>query len=443
MHGGTPRHPDAPARYGGRGTGSEAASASPAGGRPPLGRLRAPVAVAVAYGAAALLWVVVGPPLPGGRWLAVHLFTLGAMTNLIVVMTDHFARTITRVPGDERRGWRLVTLNVGVVLVVVGLPAGSTVALAAGATVATAGVMWLYLALRGMRRRALGPRFGYVVRAYERACGAFLHGAILGALLGIGLLAGDWYASVRLAHLAVNVLGWGGLVLLATLVFFAPTVMRTDVDPAAERLAVPALRHGTTALTVGVLGLILAAAPGAVGITAHAVAVAGLAGFTAATVAICLPVLRTARHATPSPQARHVAAASAWFPVAVALGTLGVALDAAVLVTTAGALLLLAVLGQAILGTLVYLLPMVTAADHAARTHQRGTLAAGMRLRVTGLNLGAAGIAATVALPGDGPAAAWLAPLAWSLYGATLAATLAIAATALVRARPQTRSASV
>lgn len=59
-------------------------------------------------------------------------------------------------------------------------------AVAAGATAMTAAVLWLYWDLRRLRRAALGARFAFVVRGYERACGAFVHGAILRGTVGIG-----------------------------------------------------------------------------------------------------------------------------------------------------------------------------------------------------------------------------------------------------------------
>ncbi|QBI19145.1 hypothetical protein ER308_06050 [Egibacter rhizosphaerae] len=431
----SPRRRAARVREGAREDGDGPTEAQQGSGRPPFRHLQPVVGVAAAYALAALLWAIVGDPLPGGRWLAVHLFTLGTITNLIVVMTDHFSRTITRVPGDERRGWRVLTLNVGVLLVVLGLPNGWTIAFALGATVATVAVMWLYVALRRMRRRALGPRFGYVVRAYERACGAFLHGAILGALLGIGVLPGDWYGGVRLAHLAANVLGWAGLVLLATVVFFGPTLMRTRIAPHAERLAVPALRHGATALTVSVVGLVLLGAPGIVGGIGRGVAVLGLAGYAAATVAVCGPVLQVARRAVRSPQAAMIAAACTWFPIAVVLGTAAVAVGHAPVIDAIGLLLLAGVLGQAIVATVTYLLPMVTGPGPGARSAQRATLDTWARSRVAAFNAGVAALTAAVALRGTALGAGWLAPAGWALLGGALAVTLLVAVTAIVRGR--------
>jgi hypothetical protein len=37
--------------------------------------------VAAGYGLATIVWVSAGGGLPGGRWLAVHLFTIGVVTT--------------------------------------------------------------------------------------------------------------------------------------------------------------------------------------------------------------------------------------------------------------------------------------------------------------------------------------------------------------------------
>ncbi|MEX0705927.1 MAG: hypothetical protein WD041_04855, partial [Nitriliruptoraceae bacterium] len=54
------------------------------------------IAVAVVYAMATLVWLAFGDVLPGGRWLAVHLFTLGVLTNLVLTFSGHFARAITQ-----------------------------------------------------------------------------------------------------------------------------------------------------------------------------------------------------------------------------------------------------------------------------------------------------------------------------------------------------------
>lgn len=356
--------------------------------RAPFAHLVPGIAVASAYGAAAMVWVLAGSALPGGRWLAVHLFTLGVVSNLVLVMTDHFAGTLTRAARDGRSWQRLALFNLGALGVLVGLPVSAPAAVVAGAVVATSAVTWLYLALRRQRTQALGARFGFVVRAYERAAAAFLHGAVLGAVLGAGLLAGEWHGSVRLAHLTVNVLGWGGLVLLATVVFFGPTLLRAQMAPNAQRWAVPALRHGATALSVAVAALIVTAAPGAVGTGARVVASLALAGYAAAATAVCVPVLRSARRGVPSAHGRMIGAACVWLPLAVWAGVVVLAADHRALLAALGLTLLVGVLAQAIVAAVSYLLPMACGAGSDARAAARDRLARLPRLRSAVFNVG-------------------------------------------------------
>jgi hypothetical protein len=57
----------------------------------PFGSVRPAVIVAGIYLVAAGLWASGIAALPGGRWLAVHLFTLGVLSNLVMALTVHFA----------------------------------------------------------------------------------------------------------------------------------------------------------------------------------------------------------------------------------------------------------------------------------------------------------------------------------------------------------------
>lgn len=404
--------------------------------RPPFAHLVPGIALAGAYGVAALGWLLAGDGLPGGRWLAVHLFTLGVVSNLVLVMTEHFTVTLTRAARDGRTWQRLALFNVGALSVLVGLPLSVGAAVVAGAVIATAAVTWLYLTLRRWRRQALGARFGFVVRAYERAAAAFLHGAVLGALLGAGLVTGEWYASVRLAHLAVNVLGWGGLVLLATVVFFGPTLLRAKMAPTAQRWAVPALRHGATALTVAVVALIVTAAPGVVGIGARVVAVLAMAGYAAAATAVCAPVLRSARTAVPSAHGRLICAACVWFPVAVWVATVMLAVDDAALLAAVGLMLLVGVLAQAILASVSYLLPMVCGVGAEARAAARDRLARVPRLRPAAFNVGVVAVIGAHVVRALGAAEMTaLTAGGWALVAGAIGVTLALGLSAVLAAR--------
>ncbi len=430
------RHPDHPSPYR-----RDAGSRRVERGRPPLRALAPVVTAAVVYGVAALAWLALGPALPGGRWMAVHLFTLGTMTNLVAAMTDHFARTLTKVEGDGRRGWRLGLLNAGIVLVLVSLPQRWPVVLATGASATLVAIAWLVLALRRMRTRAVGARFGYVVRAYELAGVAFLGGGLLGALMGTGTLPPGWHEGAWSAHLALNVLGWGGLVLLATIVFFAPTVMRARMVVAADRLARYALPVASAGLVLAVAGLIASSAGGPTAGMGRAAAVAGLGGYALASALVCGPALATARRAVRSPQAYAISAVCAWFPLAAAAAAVAVVWPADPLVRAIGIVLLVGVLAQAIVGALTYLLPMVTGAGAERRALQRRQLERLGAVRVLGYNAGVVAVVAHSLWPDPPrPGSTVLAAIGWGLVGASVLGSVALGLLATARGHRAARA---
>jgi hypothetical protein len=388
-------------------------------GRSPFGDATPSVAAALLFAAATLLWLLVGDRLPGGRWLAVHLFTLGVLTNLVLTFSEHFTHAVTRTPGQRAWWWPLVT-NLGIVLVVLGRPLDSRWSLAAGATIVTVSVFLAYRRLRRMRKQAVGARFGWIVRSYERAHGAFLHGAILGVVLGVGWAPGSWYGGVRLAHLHANILGWGGLTLLATLVFFGPTMARTRIEPGADERAARAVRFGATGLTASLFGLLLTGLAGPSGLAARLAAAAGLAVLAWATATVCLPVGRAAYRAKPTAPRWTVVAVCAWFPLLVALDAVVVALGAWRWLDALGLAALVGVLAQAILATLTYLAPMLRGRTTGDREFLRERLELGTVPRVVAFQLGV-----VLLLVGGtvGTGAAAVAAIGWTLVAGAILAT--------------------
>jgi hypothetical protein len=378
------------------------------------------VLIAVGYALATLGWLAV-PGLPGGRWFAVHLFTLGVLTNVILAFSDHFGRTVTRTPGVAPR-WSPVVTNLGILVLLIGLPARILPLVAFGATTVTVAVIMSYRRLRAMRRAALGARFAWIVRAYERAHGAFVHAAILGLLLGIGALPGPWYGAGRLAHLHANILGWGGITLLATLVFFGPTMARTRIEPGADDRAARALRHGATGLTAATVALLATGFGGTIGTTSRWLAAAGLAVFAAGTVAVCLPVARAAWHARPTAPRSHVIAVSVWLPVLVLADVVVVATGAWRFLDALGVVALVGVLAQAVLGALLYLAPMLRGADANGREQVRARLEIGARSRLTLMQAAVVMLVVTTVVPG---ASVVLTAAGWVLIGGVVLAALA------------------
>ena len=103
-------------------------------------------------------------------------------------------RADAHAPAGVRTIAQVIAANIGAVAVFIGVVGGRPWLVAAGATAISTVVLVSYQRLRRLHRTALGARFGWVVRTYERAHGAFLFGALLGALVGAGALAGRWPA---------------------------------------------------------------------------------------------------------------------------------------------------------------------------------------------------------------------------------------------------------
>jgi hypothetical protein len=400
---------------------------SPFGGAAPTLR------TAVTYLVAAAIWVTIGDALPGGRWFAVHLFTLGALTNLILVFSDHFARTLTRTPEHGPR-WPLPVLNAGVLLVLVAIPSGRILPLAIGATVTSAVVVASYLRLRGLRRAAVGARFTWIVRNYERAHGAFVHAAVLGALLGAGVLAGAWHGPARLAHLHLNILGWGGLTLLSTLVFFGPTITRCRILPAADERAARALRHGATGLTVAALLLLATGIGGSTAVPLRVGAAAALAVYAWAATVTCVAVLGAVLRAKHTATQAPVAAVCLWLTAVVWADVAIVATGAWHLLDALGVAVIVGVLVPTITATLTYLAPLLRGPTAPVRAAITERLERGADVRAIALNAAAITLVVTAGF-GDalGAGGAWMVRGAWLTLAAVIVPPLLFA---VARPRP-------
>lgn len=394
--------------------------------RSPFTTVAPVVAVAIAYSVAVAVWIVAGDRLPGGRWLAVHLFTLGVLSNAVIAFSQHFGQTVTRVAAQRWR-WQPVILNVGILLTLAGIPTESSWATGLGATVVTAVVLDAYVRLRRMRHAAVGARFAWIARIYERAHGSFVHGAILGALLGTGVLTGRWYGAGRIAHLHVNILGWAGLTLLATLVFFGPTMVRTRIRQGADDAAATALRHGATALTVAVLLLLATGIGGLAGTALRVAAAATLGVYAWAATVVCLPVLHAARTAKSSAARPPLLAVCIWLPVAAWADAVIVAIGQLRLLDALGLVALVGVLAQAIAAALTYIAPAIRGRTNPERSRIMRRLSRGVTIRTSAYNLGVVAITAAAA---GGPwleaAGARLAAAGWLLVIGALATQVVV-----------------
>ena len=66
-----------------------------------------------------------------------------------------------------------------------------------------------------------------------------------------------WHGRLLVAHALANVLGWVGLTLTGTLLTLWPTMLRTRLDPTAERWTRQALPVLTSAIAVAVGGALV------------------------------------------------------------------------------------------------------------------------------------------------------------------------------------------
>ncbi len=219
---------------------------SPLRDLPLLGWLLAAVVVAIVH-----RW------LPDANWLMLHLVLLGALTHSILVWSFHFTQTLLRSPASaqaaDRQATRLGLVTGGAAAVLVGVPTDWwPLTLAGGLAVASA-AGWHGLVLWRMLRAALPARFRVTVRYYLWAAASLVVGAGLGLTLAWGW-PDPWHGRLLVAHALANLLGWVGLTLTGTLLTLWPTMLRTRLDPTAERWTRQALPVLTVAIAVGVGG---------------------------------------------------------------------------------------------------------------------------------------------------------------------------------------------
>jgi len=369
----------------------------------PFAGVRLPARLAVTGMLAAGVWTVFGPWLPGGRWVAVHLFTLGVLTPAVVGFTAHFTGSLLMTRGEAKPP--IALLAAGIVGTLAGV--GSTTPWLSGtaATVLTAAVIVNYVRIRRARKATLQPRWVWMARRWERAHGAFVHGAILGVLMAVGWLPGTWYGTARLAHLHVNLLGWGGITLLATACMFGPMALRTRMQETAPAVTARWTSRSATGLTIGVLALLATAVGGDVGTALRFLAAAGLAVYAVGATVVATILVRT-RATAPG---RHwngdaivlaivVLAVASWLDVIVVASAAWRYLDALGVLVIAGTLLL------AIVGALGTVAPWTFGGAREGRDQVRESLQGLGYVRLTmvagGTMLAATG-AAVRSLPGQ------------------------------------------
>ena len=219
-----------------------------------------------------VLATLVHRQLPAPRWLMIHLLLLGALSHAILVWSQYFAIALLRTPPREHdratQNWRLIMLNAGTTVVIVGVLSRLWPITAVGAALIAGAVVWHGANLFTRMRRALPSRFGATVKYYIAAACFLPAGAVLGTILAHGG-SSPTHEQLTLSHALINVLGWVGLTVAGTLVTLWPTMLRTKIADAAARNSQRALPililSALTAATGAGFGLIPVAALGLLG----------------------------------------------------------------------------------------------------------------------------------------------------------------------------------
>lgn len=341
----------------------------------------------------AVVWAIVVASRGGSWWGPIHAFLAGATLSAISGATQMFTITWSAAPAPPR--WITVIqrslLAIGVGLVLVGVPTrqGMLVWLGGGAIVTSLSV--LAFVLVGVIRRSLLRRFDLSMRFYllALACGAV--GITLGTLLGSEAVGGASYAGVRLVHLHLNLVGLIGFTIVGTL----PTLLAT----LAHHRAV----SGTEARWAWWLCL-AAAVLMAAGLVAPSWVVgvgALLAGAAAITVIVGIGLRLGARGWKAGLSYWQVVLGVIWLTAWIVVDGVGIILDMALPPFSGWNAVAVAVgVGQVLVGSLAYLVPVLVGAPIGANLDRMSRMPALplVAANLTGLSLAADWTGAALAM---------------------------------------------
>ena len=207
--------------------------------------------------AAIIVAALVHPFVTDGRWLLVHLFTLGAVTNSILIWGRHFTEKLLKidVPDGSRKIQlaNIYLLNVGIGATIVGKLGDWWPVTTVGATVVGGAVAWHAISLgRDLMAKPDRP-FAISVAHYVASACLLPFGAALGAILA-SPKGEALHDDLLLAHEAINLVGFLGLAACGTLITMFPALWRTQMSPHSRpKLALAVQLIGIATTTIGAL----------------------------------------------------------------------------------------------------------------------------------------------------------------------------------------------
>ncbi|WP_448856094.1 copper oxidase [Corynebacterium camporealensis] len=171
--------------------------------------------------------------IPNYRWVLIHLFTLGILSNAILVWSQHLTEKFVqqRLPDSARPKQlaRIYIFNLGVIIVLAGqilIDAWSQhwILTLTGAAIISAMVAWHGFVLFTQWKSAANKLFRPVVAAYVFSALCLAVGAFFGGFLSLN----PGNPQLLLAHIGANVGGFVGLAAAGSLTILFPAIWRSN-----------------------------------------------------------------------------------------------------------------------------------------------------------------------------------------------------------------------
>ena len=321
------------------------------------GQTRSTLRVALVFFAAAALALAS----EAGRWLPIHLFLAGGVMLAISAVSLMLTVTWSAAPAPAQHlvVAQRACIAIGAAGIALGREAdlGEAVIVVAAATYLV-GLVLLAGLLALTVRRGVERRFDPAVIAYVLAIALGTAGVVLGGWMAVATPT----ATMRPAHVTVNLLGLVGLVVIGTMPFFAATVGRS-------RMA----RHATPPRLIAVscwqAAMVVVAASGLWSGWAT-VAAAGFGGYAIGVLVTLglLPRLTRRQIRWAGPRLLAIWGGGLWWAISVAATAADAARDRFVLGDRWLVVLVVAGYAQILWGSLAYLLPMLRGGGHERLT---------------------------------------------------------------------------
>jgi nitrite reductase (NO-forming) len=321
-----------------------------------------------------------------GWWLPIHLALAGGAATAIAGAVPDFAAALC---SARRRPWAwapIALFSAGAAAIAVGIPTGGDTLIAFGGTAFAAGAVTLAAAVWATWRHAINRRHAPIVALYGFAALCPLAGAAIGALLGTGAIhSAGAYLDLRRAHIALNLLGFLGLTIVATSTLLVPTVLRVRAPAWHTGAAFLACASG---VVIGSVGLALGE---------RAIAGAGALAYTVGAAVAVDGAWRALRRRPSRPEraaAAHLILALAWLVAGGLASTIGVILVSDRLLTMMVVMVTLGTVVQSLVGAWSHLTPMAAPGGPEVHRLLLARADVGAWPQVVAFNLGVALVAA-------------------------------------------------